>query len=331
VGALAAAAGAAAAGGVVAYAREARALRQRALALAEENAAGTRALAGELEGLRRRVKGLDQRALSKRVGLIHDEVLALQRRGLATDDVPYPERLTLQRLRIASQNEEDGITHALLRAAGRGPGRTVEIGCGTNGGNTGFLVGELGFEGLMVDASDENLAGVRARFRPALLTTARAWVTREGIDALLAEHGFTGEVDVLSIDIDGNDVWLWEALEAVRPRIAVVEFNSLFGPTRSVAVPYDPAFSMRAVEGADGMYYGASLTALTRVARRKGMRLVTTDHRGVNAFFVREGLAPEIPAVEPERVWRLMDKPRERGFDLDAFVARHGLSLAEVP
>jgi hypothetical protein len=249
---------------------------------------------------------------------------------MLSEDVPSPERLTLQRLRIASQNEEDGVTHALLRAVGRGPGRCVEIGCGPNGGNTGFLVGELGFRGLMIDGGEESLSRVRARLRPALVTTAHAWVTREGIDELVRSHGFTGEIDVLSVDIDGNDSWVWEALEAVWPRIAIVEFNSLFGPERSVAVPYDPEFRMGAVEGAGGMYYGASLTALARMGTRKGMRLVATDHRGVNSFFVRDGHAPDIPAVEPARVWRLIDKYQERGFDLDAFVAERGLPLAEV-
>lgn len=259
---------------------------------------------------------------------------SLQRQAfLAPDHVPYPERLLLERFGILSQNEEDGIIQALLRACGRGPGRCIEIGCGTNGGNSGILVDELGFRGLMVDANDDNVTAVRHRFRPANVTAAQAWVNRESIDELLDEHGFGGEVDVLSIDIDGNDIWVWEALEAAQPRIAVIEFNSLFGPERSVAVPYRRDFVRREVEGTKGLYYGASLAALERMGKRKGMRLVGIDHRGVNAFFVRDGLADEIPACAPGRAWRLLDKYHRHvaeGLDVYKLVEELGLPLETV-
>ena len=252
---------------------------------------------------------------------------------LDLEQIPYPERLTAQRFRGLSQNEEDGITLALLKAAGTGPRACVEIGCGTNGGCTGFLVSELGFRGLMLDGHGPNIETVRRRFNAELLTAEQVWITSDGIDELLERNGFTGEIDVLSIDIDGNDLWVWEAIGAVDPRIVIVEYNSIFGPERSVAVPYDPDFQRRAVEEARGLYYGASLAALSASGARRGYRLVTTDHRGVNAFFVRHDLAPEIPAVTPRRAYRLLEKYDtliERGLDLDEIVAEHDLPLVDL-
>ena len=115
-----------------------------------------------------------------------------------------------------------------------------------------------------------------------------------------------------------------------RPRIAVAEYNSLMGPDASVTIRYDPAFVMRQVEGVDGGYFGASLTALTRSMARRGMRLVTTDFRGVNAFFLREDLAPQIPAVEPAQVFRMLEKHQnmvDQGYDLVRICEERGLEL----
>jgi hypothetical protein len=260
-----------------------------------------------------------------RLESLERDVAAVQRR-LAIDaaTLPYPDRLLVHRFRLHSQNQEDGVLLALLEAAGVGPRRFVEIGCGDNGGNSGMLAGEFGFEGLMVDGAESNVAACRLRFPRA--TVEQAWIERETVDELVTSRGFGGEVDLLSVDIDGNDLYVWDALASVRPRIAIAEYNSLMGPEASVTIAYDPAFVMRQVEGADG----ASLTALTRSMAKRGMRLVTTDFRGVNAFFLREDLAPQIPAVEPARVFRMLDKHQrmvDQGYDLVRVCEERGLEL----
>ena len=306
---------------------------REALAKLDERVAD---LAGSLEHLQKDIgvaRG-ERSGLSRQLKFLQRDVDALQRRALLElGELGYPERLMIGRFGLLSQNEEDGIVLALLRAAGPGPGRCVEIGCGENGGNSGMLVGELGFHGLMVDADEENVATVQRRFPPSRLTAATAFVEPDSVDDLLRSHGFEGEVDVLSIDIDGNDIWVWEALEAVRPRIAVIEFNSLFGPDRCVVVPYQRGFVRLDVAGADGTYFGASLAALAAVGARKGMRLVAVDQRGVNAFFLREDIAPEIPACEPARLWRLLDKYESdvaAGLDLYALAAELELPIEDV-
>jgi hypothetical protein len=259
---------------------------------------------------------------------LEQELKSIQRRlAINPAIVPYPERLTVQRFRMWSQNEEDGVLLALLEAAGVGPARFVEIGCGTNGGNSGMLASELGFDGLMVDGADKPVAACRRRFPRA--NVQQAWIERETVDDLVTGHGFGGEVDLLSIDIDGNDIYIWDALTSVQPRIAIAEYNSLMGPEASLAVAYDPQFVWRKGQ-AGGGYYGASLTAMTRSMAKRGMRLVTTDVSGVNAFFLREDLAPEIPGVEPARVFRAQKRHRlllEQSYDLPGECERRGLKL----
>jgi hypothetical protein len=103
---------------------------------------------------------------------------------------------------------------------------------------------------------------------------------------LLSDHGISGDIGILSVDIDGNDYWVWEAIEVVNPRIVIVEYNARFGAQRAVTVPYDPNF-VRSSELGAMTYYGASLAALEKLGKRKGYRLVGCNSAGNNAFFVR--------------------------------------------
>lgn len=251
----------------------------------------------------------------------------LRERYVAADELPYPERLTAKRFRLASQNQEDGLTMALLKEAGVTGRRFVEIGSGLSGGNSGFLSRELGWSGLMVDGN-ARMEAVGRRF-PGV-TAVAAWVTRDNINELITANGFAGEVDVFSLDLDGNDYWIWEAMTACSPRIVVLEYNSMFGADRAVTVPYDPGFDRHAHHT---MYYGASLMAQTRLSSRKGYRLVAVEPTGVNAFFLRGDLAPHVPACDPGRAFRLLEKydvAIQRGDDVFRYAADAGLELVEV-
>jgi hypothetical protein len=281
-------------------------------------------------------KTLNPRQLVGRLHRVEQGVEAILREqmlGPAALDLPYPERLTTRRFRLWSQNGEDGITLALLLEAGIATRRFVELGCGTNGGNSGFLCNELGWDGLMVDGSAANVEVLNAQLPPGRVKVVEAWLTADSVDALIREHGFSGEVDVLSIDIDGNDYWLWERITSISPRIVIVEYNSAFGPDRAVVVPYDPGFERCSVEGGAGLYYGASLAALTELGKRLGYRLICIEPRGVNAYFLRNDVAPHVPAVEPAAVYRLLEKyvrAQSEGRGVWALVAEHDLPLVDV-
>jgi hypothetical protein len=252
----------------------------------------------------------------------------LRARYIDPSTLPYPERLTTQRFRLSSQNQEDGLTLALLHEAGPTTRRFVEIGSGLSGGNSGFLAREWGWSGLMVDGHREHMAQVARRFPMA--TAVAAWVTRENINELIAGHGFSGELDLFSLDLDGCDLWIWEAMTACSPRVVILEYNSMFGPERAVTIPYEAEFDRRRHHS---MYYGASLAALTRVSARKGYRLVAVEPSGVNAFFLRHDVAPHVPACEPSRAYRLLEKYdvlMQQGEDVFRYASQQGLQLVEI-
>lgn len=240
-------------------------------------------------------------------------------------ELPPPYDLLSERFHYRSQNEEDGLLLALFKRIGTTDRRCIEIGCGMNGGNSGFLAQELGWTALMIDGNRGSIAAIRQRFRGHAVTTLKARITRENVNGSVAQFGFTGELDFLSIDIDGNDYWVWEAMTACNPRVVAIEYNWLFGAERAVTIPYDPDF----VVGGAGTraYRGASLAALVLLGRRKGYRLVATER--VNAIFLRNDIAPGIPAIDAVRGYR---PPSNLGRAVDVFekIGQAGLPLVTV-
>ena len=237
--------------------------------------------------------------------IFRDQLSALVRHQfLAGTEIPDPYWLRAQRVRLRSQNEEDGITLALLRAAGVTNRRFVEIGCGKTGGNSAFLAFDCGWTGLMVDVTTSKVASLRRAlaFNPGV-TVIKALVTPENLDRLLAKHGCAGEVDFMSIDIDSIDYWLLDALTVCSPRLLVMEYNVLFGAERALTLPPTGVPSPRP-KG----YFGASLPALEKKAREKGYRLVMCEGAGVNAFFLRDGLAPHITGLTPAQALSMVER-----------------------
>jgi len=197
--------------------------------------------------------------------------------------------------RFFSQNGEDGIIWFLLSLIGDGNRRAVEI-CAGDGVEccTANLAVNHGWECLMIDGDPELVARGQGFYRHSAdawyspPTLVNAWVTAETVTALLQQHGFDTDVDVLVLDLDGMDYWIWKAIE-MRPALVVVEVNQVLGPEVSVAVPYDPAFVMT-----DPHHAGASLRAWVGLAESRGYRLVGVERYNFNAFFVRNDLAPDL-------------------------------------
>ena len=194
--------------------------------------------------------------------------------------------------RVFSQWDEDGIIQFLIHAVPIAQRKFVEFGVQTYvESNTRFLLRNDNWSGLILDGQQRYIDAIKADEISWQhdLTAVAAFITRENINELLSTHGMSGEIGLLSIDIDGNDCWVWEAIDVVQPAIVIVEYNAHFGPTRAVAVPYDPAFERRAAHHSC-IYYGASLAALARVGGKKGYALVGCCGGGNNAFFVRHEL-----------------------------------------
>jgi hypothetical protein len=304
-------------------------------------AIGITALKDELrrtnEKTTKRLEALDAHAEreAKWRGQLTAKIDALLRSAYLADLLAdeYPASLLSKRFKITSQNEEDGITLALLRLAGAPNRSFVEIGSGSSGGNSGVLAQEFGWRGLMVDSDKTKIRKARDKFagNPKVAFEA-ATVTPENINILLNTHGFSDEVDLFSLDIDSFDYWVLQAMNVCRPRVMILEYNGNFGSKRSVAIAKDTDMS-RAAKG----FHGASLMALTKLAAAKGYKLLACDDTGTNAFYMRKDLRPEIAPVAPEVAFRPMrdraDPLRESlraPKDLEAIARERGLKLVEV-
>ncbi len=209
------------------------------------------------------------------------------------DDRPA---LTTSELKVFSQNGEDGVIAEVMRRTGTEHRHFVEFGIGEGvEGNCVFLADVLGWHGLFIEASTSAYPALRHRYegRPDV-TTMHAVVSAENVEQLLADARVPTDVDVVSIDIDGNDYWVWEALAAFTPRLVVIEYNGALPLGSTLVQPYDPGASWEATD-----YFGASLGALEHLGAEKGYFLAHTDLSGTNAFFVREDLRGALGDVEP--------------------------------
>jgi hypothetical protein len=197
--------------------------------------------------------------------------------------------------RVSSQWGQDGIIDWLIeRAEIPSTAQTfIEFGVDTyRQSNTRFLLQNRDWRGLIMDGNPAVLAAVNSdglawRYD---LTARAAFINRENINDLIQRAGFEGEIGLLSIDIDGNDYWVWEAVHTVRPIICICEYNAVLGDINPVCTPYDRHFS-RTKAHLSNLYFGASIAALRSLAARKGYRFVGTNSSGNDAFFVREDYA----------------------------------------
>jgi hypothetical protein len=215
--------------------------------------------------------------------------------------------LASHEFKVYSQWGEDGILQHLINSTAIPRKVFVEFGVQNYlESNTRFLLQNDYWSGLILDGSEFHIDFIRNDpiYWRHNLKAVRAFVTRENINDLLRENGLAGEIGLLSIDIDGNDYWVWEAISVVNPALVVIEYNARFGPERSVTVPYDPAF-VREKAHYSCIYYGASLSALAGLGRRKGYAFVGSNRAANNAFFIRNDLLPaNVRAIAAAEGWR---------------------------
>ena len=193
---------------------------------------------------------------------------------------------------VFSQWGEDGIIQYLLHHVTVPNRNFVEFGVENYlEANTRWLVEGHNWSGLVIDGSQQHVDAIKsdAIYWKHRLKAVSAFVDAENINRLISGNGISGDVGLLSVDIDGMDYWVWKAIDVVTPAIVVVEYNSLFGPARSVTVPYDPNF-VRQKAHYSWSYYGASLAALVGLGKTKGYAFVGSNSAGNNAFFVKSDL-----------------------------------------
>jgi hypothetical protein len=191
-------------------------------------------------------------------------------------------------LRCFSQNGEDGVLAEILARIGSEHRFFVEFGIQDGRqGNCVLLADVEGWSGLFIEADPGDYGRLQAKYElTARVRTQNAFVSPENIESLFADAVVPADLDVLSIDIDGQDYWIWEAIESYRPRVVIVEYNSHLPASRKLVMPKGRSEPW---DGSD--YIGSSLAAFEDLGRRKGYVLVHTELTALNAFFVREDLA----------------------------------------
>jgi hypothetical protein len=242
-------------------------------------------------------------SIDRRLRRVQEALGRIENRQLAAAAVPA---LGANEFRVYSQWGEDGIIQHLLRHVPIERRIFVEFGVEDyEEANTRFLLTHDNWAGLVIDGDPDNIARLKSSQVYWLhnLKALHAFITRENINALLRDNGVDGEIGLLSIDVDGMDYWIWEAIDSVEPAIVVIEYNSLFGPHEALTVPYDPAFDRRRAHHSL-IYYGASLKALWQLGQRKGYALVGCGSAGLNAFFVRrDRLRPPLEELSAEQAY----------------------------
>ena len=191
---------------------------------------------------------------------------------------------------LYAQGTEEDILGRLMERIAPGNRHCVDIGAsdGLRNSNTALLLREQGWQGLLVEASAYRYGKLQAHYSGASKVQLRQErLQPERVDALLAEAGVPADFDLLNIDIDGNDYWIWRALTAFQPRIVVIEYNPYYAPPERWVMCFNPDHAW------DGStYYGASLESLYQLGKAKGYELACCDDMGNNAFFVRRDLYP---------------------------------------
>jgi hypothetical protein len=219
-----------------------------------------------------------------------------------------PKRLTRHGFKVYSQCDEDGIIQEIFKRIGTTNRVFVEFGVESGSECNSVKLLLEGWRGLWLEGALQYREQIVAQFRPFLenrrLAVTLAFITAENINDLIGQNdllgpgGLRGEIDLLSVDIDYNDYWVWKAIDVISPRVVVIEYNATLRPPLSLVVPYDAKATW---QGSN--YHGASLEALVRFGDSKGYRLVGCNYAGSNAFFVRKDLTKDLflePATAEE-------------------------------
>lgn len=204
--------------------------------------------------------------------------------------------------KVFSQVDDDGIIQYLINNVDISSHTFIEFGVQNyQEANTKFLLINNNWKGLIIDGSKKNIESVKNKssYYKYDLTAISAFIDRNNINEIISNSCWDGDLGILSIDIDGNDYWVWESVNVVTPTIVIVEYNSIFGYKHAVTIPYQPDF-IRKNAHYSCLYYGASLKALCLLADKKGYVFVGSNSYGNNAYFVKKDKLGSIKPIDVE-------------------------------
>jgi hypothetical protein len=191
--------------------------------------------------------------------------------------------------KVYCQVDEDGIIAEICRKLDISKGTFIELGCGDGRENNSHALLLKGWRGVWVDGSDANISFIASQIplQSKTLKVEQLFIDSENIQPRVKAwvEWLGRDVDLFSIDLDGNDSTILEkVIDVIKPKIVVAEYNGKFHPPIKVGVKYNPTHSW----GQDD-YYGSSLQTFVDILQ--DYRLVCCNLSGVNAFFVRKDLA----------------------------------------
>ena len=226
----------------------------------------------------------------------------IQGRGVL-DDIQQAE------FKVFSQFGDDGIIQYLINLVKLPPEERnfVEVGVEDyTEANTRFLLVNNNWSGLVVDAGREEIEFIKKEdiYWKYDLTAVCSFVTKSNINNLLDRHLRYKKIGLLSIDIDGNDYWIWEAITLIKPRIVIMEYNGLFGQEKSVSIPYQEDFS-RIKAHYSTVYWGCSLKSLVELGRKKGYHFVGTNTPWISPCFVRKDSLGKVKPISLKKGFTL--------------------------
>lgn len=196
----------------------------------------------------------------------------------------------LNEFKIFSQTGEDGIINYIFSKIGVKNKTFVEFGIQDGKEcNTANLSLNFGWGGFLIEGDRDFAEKAKEYYAGKPVKVINSFITKENINKIFLDNGIKGEIDLLVIDIDGNDYWVWKEIDSINPRVVVMEYNSVFG-NKPITIKYKSNFD-RLKNHKSGLYFGASLSALAKLGKEKGYILVGCCSSGFNAFFVREDIA----------------------------------------
>jgi hypothetical protein len=197
-------------------------------------------------------------------------------------------------IKLYSQNGEDGLLLFLFDQIGTKSKYFIEIGAGGETSNTLNLALNFGWKGAFIDGDIDQLNITKKQFENSGSSQDRfkyidSFIKKNNINDILDVNNVPNDIDLLSIDIDGNDYWIWDSMNNVKPRVVIIEYNASLGYKESMVMKHNDDHS-KYEKHPLGWYHGASLKAFEKLGKKKGYSLVCCDSLGVNAFFVRNDL-----------------------------------------
>ena len=219
--------------------------------------------------------------------------------------------------RVFSQWGEDGLLQYLVSNVKFCNNKFIEFGVEDYyESNTRFLLSNNNWSGLIIDGDSENINKIKKDtiYWASNLIAINQFITKDNINEIIKSNGFSGNIGILSIDIDGNDFWIFKAIDVVKPDLIIIEYNSIFGCDFPLSVPYDKNF-VRTKKHYSNIYYGSSIRALNDLAVQKGYSLIASNDAGNNLFFLRKEILGDIKPLSVEKAFKKSVFRESKNFD----------------